>query len=207
MKLLFSWWVCYSSRYFRFHFTDISEILFNQAISMMCPSYKSFILFQTKLQNATKLKKILQDSKETVIESDLRVRMRPLKDQLVNTINHLQSIFETHVFIAICRVYWDRMGQVSSMQYFIHSPCWNYILCAINCIMSVPLVFILLQQEILSFLENRKENRPWYKGSRVAVSVSSDLFSQQLTPNLFVRSVNRSCFHKAGIICFIYKIS
>ncbi|KAF7817018.1 plant/MNA5-17 protein [Senna tora] len=99
----------------------------------------------TKLQNTTKLKKILQDSKETVIESDLRVRMQPLKDQLANTISHLHSIFETHVFVAICRGYWDRMGQ-----------------------------------EILSFLENRKENRSWYKGSRVAVSFLDDTFASQM---------------------------
>lgn len=99
----------------------------------------------TKLQNATKLKKILQDSKETVVESDLKSRMQPLKEQLASTISYLHSICETHVFIAICRGYWDRMGQ-----------------------------------EILSFLENRKENRSWYKGSRVAVSVLDDTFASQM---------------------------
>ncbi|RZB69596.1 uncharacterized protein LOC114384975 [Glycine soja] len=98
-----------------------------------------------KLQNTTKLKKILQDSKETVVESDLRTRMQPLKDQLASTISHLHTVFETHVFIAICRGYWDRMGQ-----------------------------------EILSFLENRKENRSWYKGSMVAVSILDDTFASQM---------------------------
>ncbi|KDP41462.1 hypothetical protein JCGZ_15869 [Jatropha curcas] len=99
----------------------------------------------TKLQNTTKLKKILQEAKESVVESDIRGRMQPLKDQLTNTINHLQSIFETHVFVAICRGYWDRMGQ-----------------------------------DVLSFLENRKENRSWYKGSRIAVSVLDDTFASQM---------------------------
>ncbi|KAB1203895.1 hypothetical protein CJ030_MR8G020764 [Morella rubra] len=99
----------------------------------------------TKLQNATKLKKILQDSKETVVESDVRGRMQPLKEQLTSTINHLQSIFETHVFIAICRGYWDRLGQ-----------------------------------DVLSFLENRKENRSWYKGSRIAVTILDDTFASQM---------------------------
>ncbi|BAT81923.1 hypothetical protein VIGAN_03183600 [Vigna angularis var. angularis] len=99
----------------------------------------------TKLQNTTKLKKILQESKETVVESDLRSRMQPLKDQLASTISHLHSVFETHVFIAICRGFWDRMGQ-----------------------------------EILSFLENRKENRSWYKGSRVAVSILDDTFASHI---------------------------
>ncbi|KAJ7005447.1 hypothetical protein NC653_004919 [Populus alba x Populus x berolinensis] len=46
-----------------------------------------------------------------MVESDIQSRMQPLKDQLTNTITHLQSVFETHVFVAICRGYWDRMGQ------------------------------------------------------------------------------------------------
>ncbi|KAJ7965795.1 Pesticidal crystal cry8Ba protein [Quillaja saponaria] len=99
----------------------------------------------TKLQSSTKLKKILQDSKETVVESDVRARMQPLKDQLSNSISHLHTIFQTQVFIAICRGYWDRMGQ-----------------------------------EVLSFMENRKENRSWYKGSRIAVSVLEDTFATQM---------------------------
>ncbi|KAK9758272.1 hypothetical protein RND81_01G219800 [Saponaria officinalis] len=99
----------------------------------------------TKLQSATKIKKILQDSKESVGESDVRNRMQPLKEQLTSTISHLHSIFETHVFIAICRGYWDRIGQ-----------------------------------DVLSFLENRKENKSWYKGSRIAVSVLDDTFASQM---------------------------
>ncbi|XP_065880895.1 uncharacterized protein [Euphorbia lathyris] len=99
----------------------------------------------TKLQNATKLKRILQEAKEALVESDIRARMQPLKDQLTNTINHLQSVFGNHVFVAICRGYWDRMGQ-----------------------------------DVLSFLENRKENRSWYKGSRIAVSVLDDAFASQM---------------------------
>ncbi|KAH9690466.1 Pesticidal crystal cry8Ba protein [Citrus sinensis] len=103
------------------------------------------ILLKTKLQSATKLKKILQDAKETVGESDIRGRMQPLKDQLTNTINHLHTVFETRVFVAICRGYWDRMGQ-----------------------------------DVLSFLENRKENRSWYKGSQIAVSILDDTFGSQM---------------------------
>ncbi|KAL4566068.1 hypothetical protein LXL04_030178 [Taraxacum kok-saghyz] len=103
------------------------------------------LLENTRLQNSTKLKKILQDSKESVGESEIRCRMQPLTEQLTNTINHLHSIFETHVFIATCRGYWDRMGQ-----------------------------------DVLSFLENRKENRSWYKGSRVAVSILDDTFASKM---------------------------
>ncbi|CAK9151391.1 unnamed protein product [Ilex paraguariensis] len=67
------------------------------------------------------------------------------KEQLTNTINLLHTIFESHVFIATCRGYWDRMGQ-----------------------------------DVLSFLENRKENRAWYKGSRIAVSILDDTFASQM---------------------------
>ncbi|KAA0038672.1 uncharacterized protein E5676_scaffold455G005750 [Cucumis melo var. makuwa] len=103
------------------------------------------LIENTKLQSATKLKKILQDSKEAVIESEIRNRMQPLKDQLSNTINHLHTVFESHVFIALCRGYWDRMGR-----------------------------------DVLSFMENRKENRSWYRGSRIAVSVLDDTFASQM---------------------------
>ncbi|KAI4388701.1 hypothetical protein MLD38_001006 [Melastoma candidum] len=99
----------------------------------------------SKMQPSTKLKKILQDSKGTVIESDARGRMQPLREQLAATMNHLHTLFETQVFVSLCRGYWDRMGQ-----------------------------------DILSFLENRKENRSWYKGSRVAVSVVDDTFASQM---------------------------
>ncbi|GAB4844919.1 hypothetical protein Ancab_038311 [Ancistrocladus abbreviatus] len=99
----------------------------------------------TRLQNATKLKKILQESKESAVESDVRSRMQLLKEQLTNTMNYLHSVLETHVFVAICRGFWDRMGQ-----------------------------------DVLTFLENRKENRSWYKGCRLAVSILDDTFASQM---------------------------
>ncbi|MQL86134.1 hypothetical protein Taro_018663 [Colocasia esculenta] len=99
----------------------------------------------TRVQSSTKLKKIIQDSKGTVMESDIRTRMQPLKEQLIATINHLHSLMEAHVFITICRGLWERMGQ-----------------------------------DVLSFLENRKENRSWYKGSRVTVTVLDDTFASQM---------------------------
>ncbi|CAL5365202.1 unnamed protein product [Camellia sinensis] len=99
----------------------------------------------TRVQSTTKLKKIIQDSKEVVMEPDIRSRMQPLKDLLVNTIDHLHTVFETQLFIIICRGFWDQMGQ-----------------------------------DMLRFLENRKENRSWYKGSRVAVSILDDIFASQM---------------------------
>ncbi|KAI3922156.1 hypothetical protein MKX01_005845 [Papaver californicum] len=69
----------------------------------------------------------------------------PLKDQLTKTIDHLHNIFETHLFVDICRGYWDRMGQ-----------------------------------DVLSFLDNRKENRTCYKGAHIAVSILDDTFASQM---------------------------
>ncbi|KAG2243449.1 hypothetical protein Bca52824_094708 [Brassica carinata] len=108
-------------------------------------NYLQAVVENSKLQKATMLKKILQDSKESVGESDIRSKMQNLKEQLTNTVNHLHSVCETNVFIALSRGYWDRMGQI-----------------------------------VLSFLENRKENRAWYKGSRVAVSILDDTFAAQM---------------------------
>ncbi|XP_076903439.1 uncharacterized protein LOC143558498 [Bidens hawaiensis] len=103
------------------------------------------LVANTRIQNGTKLKKILQDSKGSMTESEIRSRMQPLTEQLINTVNHLHNVFETHVFIAVCRGYWDRMGQ-----------------------------------DVLSFLENRKENKSVYKGSTVAVSTLDDTFGSQM---------------------------
>ncbi|KAL5714311.1 hypothetical protein ACHQM5_016292 [Ranunculus cassubicifolius] len=99
----------------------------------------------SRLESRTKVKKIIQDSKETVVESDVRSRMQPLKDQLSNTIDNLHTVFGSQVFVAICRGYWDRMGQ-----------------------------------DVLNFLANRKENRVWYKGSRITIAILDDAFASQM---------------------------
>jgi hypothetical protein len=67
---------------------------------------------QTRLQRETKLKNIIQDLRENVVESDVQSRMQPLRDMLIWTMDHLHTIVEPHVLIAICRGFWDRMGQV-----------------------------------------------------------------------------------------------
>lgn len=63
----------------------------------------------TKVQSSTKLKNIIRDSKEG--ESDVQSRMQPLRDLLVKTIHHLDSVVEPPVFIQISRELWERMGQ------------------------------------------------------------------------------------------------
>ncbi|CAO2828235.1 unnamed protein product [Amaranthus hypochondriacus] len=65
----------------------------------------------TRLQNSTKWKKIIQDFKDTSVESDVQSRMEPLKDLMMKTMDHLHSILENSVFIAVCQGFWDKMGQ------------------------------------------------------------------------------------------------
>ncbi|KAF9602411.1 hypothetical protein IFM89_027540 [Coptis chinensis] len=74
---------------------------------------------------------IIQSSKGP----DVRSRMQLLKDQISTTIDRLPYRLLVHVFVAICRGYWNRMGQ-----------------------------------DVLGFSKNRKDNRVWYKGSKITVA-------------------------------------
>ncbi|KAL4569282.1 hypothetical protein LXL04_024918 [Taraxacum kok-saghyz] len=65
----------------------------------------------TRLQNGTNLKKVIQEAKESVGESEIRNRMQPLKDVLIKTISDLHGFLDFNVFIIFCRALWDRMGQ------------------------------------------------------------------------------------------------
>ncbi|XP_073387826.1 uncharacterized protein [Physcomitrium patens] len=98
-----------------------------------------------KLTRTTKLKKILQDTREAGGESDICDRMQPLNTQLVDTISHLYDVFTPRVFVAVCRGFWDRMAR-----------------------------------DVLHFLENRKGNRSWYKGSSFALGILDDVFATQM---------------------------
>uniref|UniRef100_A0A7C9EE15 Uncharacterized protein n=1 Tax=Opuntia streptacantha TaxID=393608 RepID=A0A7C9EE15_OPUST len=69
------------------------------------------LLGNTRLHHSTRWKKIIQDFKETSVESDVQGRMQPLQDMVTKTIDHLYSILETCVFVSVCRGFWDRMGQ------------------------------------------------------------------------------------------------
>ncbi|KNA08755.1 hypothetical protein SOVF_159690 [Spinacia oleracea] len=65
----------------------------------------------TRLQSSTKWKKIIQDFEETSAESDVQNRVQPLQDLVIKTIENLHSILENSVFLAVCRGFWDKMGQ------------------------------------------------------------------------------------------------
>ncbi|KAK3211193.1 hypothetical protein Dsin_015899 [Dipteronia sinensis] len=119
---------------------------------MMRAKFRNYLLAvveklveNTKMQSTTKLKKIILDSKETCVESDIQSRMQPLKDQLIKTVDHLHTIVEPDVFVLICRFFWDQMGQ-----------------------------------DVLHFLESKRENSSWYKSSRIAVSILDEIFASQM---------------------------
>ncbi|KAF4360031.1 uncharacterized protein LOC115699041 isoform X1 [Cannabis sativa] len=60
----------------------------------------------------TRLKRILEETKEEDGEAEVRERMLLLNSQLVESISNLHEVFTSQIFIATCRGYWDRMGQI-----------------------------------------------------------------------------------------------
>ncbi|KAI5339991.1 hypothetical protein L3X38_019265 [Prunus dulcis] len=60
----------------------------------------------------TRLKRILEETKEEDGEAEVRERMHALSSQLVDSISNLHEVFTSKIFIAICRGFWDRMGQI-----------------------------------------------------------------------------------------------
>ncbi|CAL0315953.1 unnamed protein product [Lupinus luteus] len=61
---------------------------------------------------STRLKRILEETTEADGEGEVRERMQLLNSQLVDFISNLHEVFTSHIFIAICRGLWDRMGQI-----------------------------------------------------------------------------------------------
>ncbi|KAJ8748210.1 hypothetical protein K2173_000618 [Erythroxylum novogranatense] len=60
----------------------------------------------------TRLKRILEEIREEDGEGDVRERMRLLSSQLVESISNLHEVFTTPIFVATCRGFWDKMGQI-----------------------------------------------------------------------------------------------
>ncbi|GKV18713.1 hypothetical protein SLEP1_g29054 [Rubroshorea leprosula] len=92
------------------HFREITVMLRADLRNYMQAIVEKLVE-NTKIQSSTKLKKIIEDEQENVTESDVKIRMQPLKDLVIKTIDHLHSVFEPHVFINICRAFWGRMGK------------------------------------------------------------------------------------------------
>ncbi|XP_068636555.1 uncharacterized protein [Aristolochia californica] len=124
----------------------------NEITVMLRTKYKNYmqatvekLVSNTQANRNTRLKRILEETKEADGQAEIRDRMQMLTSQLVDSVSNLHDVFSSRIFVAICRGFWDRMGQI-----------------------------------VLSFLESRKENRIWYKGSYYALGILDDTFASQM---------------------------
>ncbi|PIN25617.1 hypothetical protein CDL12_01647 [Handroanthus impetiginosus] len=60
----------------------------------------------------TCLRRILEDTKEADGEAQIRERMQLLSTQLSDCISNLHETFTSQIFVATCRAFWDKMGQI-----------------------------------------------------------------------------------------------
>ncbi|KAM1358883.1 hypothetical protein ACFX15_045092 [Malus domestica] len=70
------------------------------------------LLSNVQANRNTTLKRILEETKEDDGEAEVRERMHSLSSQLVDSISNLHEVFTSKIFIAICRGFWDRTGQI-----------------------------------------------------------------------------------------------
>ncbi|KAL6535737.1 hypothetical protein OROHE_012581 [Orobanche hederae] len=61
---------------------------------------------------STRLQRILEDTNEADGEAQIRERMQLLSTQLSDCISNLHETFTSQIFVAACRAFWDKMGQV-----------------------------------------------------------------------------------------------
>ena len=89
----------------------------------------AYCSFQTQANRATRLKRILEETKETEGESEMRERMQALRAQLSDSMHNLHEVFSSRIFVAICRGFWDRLGQVNMRKklWFLILP-WQIVL-------------------------------------------------------------------------------
>ena len=69
-------------------------------------------ILQAQANRTTRLKRILEETKEAEGEPEIRDRMQTLCLQLTDSIHNLHHVLAIRIFVAICRGFWDRMGQV-----------------------------------------------------------------------------------------------
>ena len=73
------------------------------------------MLLQTQASRNTQLKRILEETQDADGEAEVSERMQMLTLQLMESISNLHEVFTSQIFIALCRGFWDRMGQVRRM--------------------------------------------------------------------------------------------
>uniref|UniRef100_A0A0E0CHC6 MHD1 domain-containing protein n=1 Tax=Oryza meridionalis TaxID=40149 RepID=A0A0E0CHC6_9ORYZ len=91
----------------------------NSITVMLRKKYKKYLqaIVEKLVSNAqanrtTRLKRILEETRESEGESDIRERMQALRVHLSDSIYNLHEVFSSRIFVAICRGFWDRLGQI-----------------------------------------------------------------------------------------------
>lgn len=91
----------------------------NAITVMLRTKYKNYmqamvekLVSNMQANRSTRLKRILEEINEEDGESEVRERMQMLSSQLIDSISNLHEVFTSRIFIATCRGFWDRMGQV-----------------------------------------------------------------------------------------------
>jgi hypothetical protein len=69
-------------------------------------------MFQTQSNKNTRLKRILEEIKDNEREVEVRERMKTLCLQITDSVSNLHDVFTSQIFVASCRLFWDRMAQV-----------------------------------------------------------------------------------------------
>ncbi|KAK6157072.1 hypothetical protein DH2020_011320 [Rehmannia glutinosa] len=91
----------------------------NAITVLLRTKYKNYVqaivvkLASNMLANrSTRLQRILEDTKEADGEAQIRERMQLLSTQLSDCISNLHETFTSQIFVATCRAFWDKMGQI-----------------------------------------------------------------------------------------------
>lgn len=91
--------------------TDITPRSFCIWIHVMTISLYVW-MFQTQSNKNTRLKRILEEIKDNEREVEVRERMKTLCLQITDSVSNLHDVFTSQIFVASCRLFWDRMAQV-----------------------------------------------------------------------------------------------
>ncbi|CAA6670133.1 unnamed protein product [Spirodela intermedia] len=66
----------------------------------------------TKAARATRLKRVLEETRDSDGEAEVRERLLPLCLLLTDSIRNLHGCLSSRIFVTVCRGLWDRMGQI-----------------------------------------------------------------------------------------------
>ncbi|KAL3652499.1 hypothetical protein CASFOL_002180 [Castilleja foliolosa] len=91
----------------------------NAITVLLRTKYKNYIqaivvklVSNMQANRSTRLQRVLEDTKESDGEAQIRERMQLLSTQLSDSISNLHETFTSQIFVATCRAFWDKMGQI-----------------------------------------------------------------------------------------------